>query len=169
MYIKKLQNWTQKDWDLFFKQYPKICKDSQKEIKNILTLEKKEDIEKHFFILEAHGIINGIGPWWLGRFFRRINTFLFKWVRYEWHDIMYAIWGAEEDRKKADYGLWKYSLECVYNSFLEIWKLQIGNIELIILSIIYILFVPFRVLIAGFCYIMVRIFGKYGAFRFIKT
>ncbi len=168
MYIKKLKNWRNEDWELFFKQYPNLEPHQKREVKQILCMKNKDIIEEHFWVLEFYGIINWIGPGWLSRFFRKIITFLFRWVKYEWHDIGYAIWWNEQDRKNTDKGLWKYSFEWVEKSFWKIWEMKLWNLELIIFSVLYVFFVPLRLVIAGFCYFMVRIFWRYGAFRYLE-
>ena len=60
MYISKLETYTNKDWKLFFKQFPALSHVEKKEVVQILTLPTKEAIEASFDRLFELKIINGL-------------------------------------------------------------------------------------------------------------
>lgn len=136
MYIKRLETWTSLEWESYFKQYNIIDDNIKLKIKQILCW-NKEYIEDNFEFLQEVWIINWIWPWYIGSFFRNLLTKSFKYVRYEWHDIEYWIFGTEKDRKRSDDWLLKYSL-------------QEENLNIPQIMFIY------------FCYYSVRIWGKWS-------
>lgn len=112
MYIKQLHQWNTLNWKIFYKSLKiRLSAKDKSLIKEILTHPNKDYIENNFNILEKYWIINWIWPWYFPRHARRILTYLFKYVRYEWHDIMSSIWWTEKDRKRADLWLFYYSFK----------------------------------------------------------
>ena len=161
MYITQLEDWNSTDWVFFFAEFH-LSEEEELEVKQILTLPLKSGIEWHFERLYELEVINWIWPWFLMKGTRRAISWLFRWVRYEWHDIMYAVWWIEYDRLKADYWLFKYSLLSI-SDFIRDWE---GKISPILMLFIYIASV-FQFVIALFCYIMVVIFGRFWSFRYV--
>lgn len=159
MYIEQLSAYTEKDWELFFNQFPSLTREQQEEVKTILTLETKEGVENYFPYLHEIGILNWIGPWYLMRWTRKLISAMFKWVRYEWHDIMYAVGGTERDRLDADYWLLKYSKKTIKENTWQWWIL--AKPFILMASVM-------QYLSAYFCYIMVVLFGRWWSFRYIK-
>ena len=162
MYIKNIENWNENDWWYFFMQFTYLNKEKQKEVKQILTLPDKSAIEQHFDKLEEYWIINWIWPWYFIKIMRNIISWLFKGVRYEWHDIMYSIWGNEKDRLKADYWLLKYSIQTI--------KIWIAKAKLIFNPIsmwLYYIASFIQLLLAYFCYFMVVLFWRFWSFRYL--
>lgn len=166
MYIKRLESWDEKKWKKYFLQFPKIKTDQEKqEIKQALTLSSKEAVESFFPLFRKYGIINGIWPGYMGAFFRGIISQVFKWVRYEWHDIEFGIFGSEYDFHHANYGLLKYSLETIARNFRTIMKLELNIVFKTSLILLFYIYSVVMYWIAGFCYIMVELFGR-SAFSF---
>ena len=48
MYIKKLENWSYREWRHFFSQYKNLTDTERAEIRTILTSKYKSDIEAGF-------------------------------------------------------------------------------------------------------------------------
>lgn len=112
MYIKQLIKWSDDDWELFYHSLKiELLQIDKMTIRFILSNKSKLYIENHFHILSRYWIINWIWPWYFPNYARKMLTYLFKYVRYEWHDIMSSIWGTEKDRKKADLWLFYYSIK----------------------------------------------------------
>lgn len=164
MYITKLENWDRSDWKAFYRVFPWLDEDDKFQVKQILTLPMKISIENSFEFLKNLWVINGIWPWYLWACFRAIISKIFKWVRYEWHDIMYAIGGDSNDRYMADKWLLKYSKETIRDNIDKVHEMD-GNplSEIFILLAVYIASI-LQYWIVLVCYSMVRIFGK-SAFR----
>ena len=136
MYIKRLEKFNTRDWDVFLSIYN--IKDIKEKIlcETILTSLNKSYIEDNIDILKKVWIVNGVWPWYLPSFIRTIITSLFKNVRYELHDIEYSIPWTKQDRYRADKGLLKYSLQ---------WLSK----QLTIL-------IPIKILIVVICYLLIR-------------
>ena len=162
MYIKQLQSWTHKDWQQFIQD--KHIENAE-EVMQILTGDKNL-IESNFNTLTKAWIINGIWPWYFPASFRYIITLLFPEVRYEFHDIMYAIWWTEIDRLEADNWLLKYSLKWLYKTIENIDKNISNNFIKILALAIYFLSLIISVPTIIICYVIVRAFGRFS-FRYI--
>lgn len=153
MYISKIEKWDWEDWQQFFAQYKNLTKDNRIEIMDILTRSDKKEIEYSFPRLIDLWLINWIWPWWFISSIRKFISWLFNWVRYEWHDIMYAIWWNEQDRHNADYWLFKYSVMSI-EQIIEQARFLLSPFSLIFIYIaLYI-----QLSIAFLCYMMVVLF-----------
>ena len=161
MYIEKLISWTSLDWNEFFSQF-ELSENEKMDVKIILTLPNKEEIESHFPRLEMLGIINWIWPWFLMKGTRKFISWLFQWVKYQWHDIMYAIWWIEMERLEVDYWLLKYSYLSVV-LFLAQSRARLSPMFMIVIYMVSIM----QLSVALFCFIMVITFGRFGSFRYI--
>ena len=162
MYIERLNSWGKSDWRDFFSQYHLNPKD-EKRVRKILSSLRKEEIESNFWNLIELWILNGIWPWYLMKWTRKFISWLFRWVKYEWHDIMYAIWWNERDRLDADYWLLKYSYLSV--------RIFIIKSRMALNPLLFLLLYPIaliQILLALFCYIMVMCFGRFWSFRYIN-
>jgi hypothetical protein len=108
--------------------------------------------------------LNGIWPFWFPMNIRAFITWICPYFRYEWHDLMGAIWGSEYDRKTSDLGMVKYSFISILNDIIiaidSRCSLRIFYKCLISLTI--------RSTIVIVFYILVRIFGRFWSFRYLK-
>lgn len=163
MYLDILYTWTWKDWEDFFSQFPSLTKHQKWQVKQILTLNTKSWVESHFDYLEKIGILNWIWPWYFMKTFRKFISYMFRWVKYEWHDIMYAIGWKERDRLDADYGLLKYSVISI-REFIIKSRMTFNPISMILVYLASVL----QFTTAFFCYIMVVLFGRFWSFRYLK-
>lgn len=121
-----------------------------------------------FEILEEAGIINWVGNNILPSWLRWILTQLCYYLDFKIHDANY--WLIEDlpykhreiERKKADFGLLKYSwLSPIY--YIEKFSLTglvIKDIGNIILTVIMFIFSLIACVVAIFAYILVRFWGK---------
>jgi len=157
MYIKQLENYTNKDWDEL-KYNLEIYGQDFKILKQILTFGTKQEIEKHFWFLEKIWIINWIWPWFLWKKFIKIISFLFKWVKYEWHDIIYYIWWNTKDKLKSDYWLLKYSIISIQEKIKEIYKINLNYYAKWLVMWSYLLSLLITIPIIIFCFIIVVLF-----------
>lgn len=163
MYLDKLYTWTWKDWEDFFSQFPGLTKRQRVQVKQILILNTKKWIESRFDYLEKIGILNWIWPWYMMKIFRKLVSYMFRWVKYEWHDIMYAIWWKERDRLDADYWLLKYSVISI-REFIIKSRMTFSPLSMILVYLASSL----QFIMAFFCYIMVVLFWRFWSFRYLK-
>lgn len=164
MYINRLQDWTKKDWREFTLWLELWESESLKMIQT-LTLPKKEWIEANFDTLKALGVINWIWPSYLRSSTIYLISKFFKGVRYEWHDIEYGIGWSEEDRKKADKGLLKYSKKTIKDNIRKAKEVEFGLIgNFLFLSGTY-LATALQYWFVYFCYLAVVAFWRF-AFRY---
>lgn len=165
MYIKKLELWGDWEWWEYFSYYNFNHVDRDK-VRIILTLETKQEIEKHFHYLTEVGILNGIWPSYLSNVARKIISYLFAGVRYEWHDINCWIWWDSEDFHRTNYGLLKYSFITVSKNIESIMNLEINRILKLWTLLFTFPFFSFQYIVGFICYIMIEFYGE-KAFRFI--
>lgn len=159
MYIEKLKTWTNNDWWELFDIYG-IWVEKWKEVRALLTSPSKEEIESNWRLLEGINMVNWVWPSSLMSITRKIISFLFRGVKYRWHDVSYALGGTERDRWKADWGLLKYStLSIIY------WLLVAYASNSPIVLPLFLLAAIIQFAIALFCYLAVAIFGVF-AFRY---
>ena len=158
MYIKKLKHWDESDWQCMFDNWD-IEFTNRSEIKQILTLPSKISIENNFNRLKELWVINWIWANWMWKLCIKIITFLFPWVRYEWHDINYLLWGTDDDKIKCDYWLFKYSLLTIWNNFN-----LLSNIEIIFLfkELFMLIYFPLAILKLFILLIMWRLLDYFG-------
>lgn len=161
MYIKKLESWTSLEWNKFFTQFPLLLEEEKEEVKYILKQDKRY-IESSFEKLWDMGVINGIGAFWFPVSLRATITWICPYFRWEWHDLMWAIWGTEEERKKSDVGMLKYSFISISSDI--IISIESGNIIKILHKCLFSNII--RTTITVIFYILVRIFGRFGSFRY---
>lgn len=170
MYLKKyIWNWNNHDWDSFFSQFPHLFLYDdyhliETEIKIILR-GNKEEIEANFDYLEELWILNGIWPFWFPMNVRALITWICPYFRYEWHDLMWAIWGTEYDRKTSDLGMIKYSFMSILSDI--IIAIDSRNTLKILYKCFFSLVI--RSSIVTMFYILVRIFGRFWSFRYLKN
>lgn len=162
MYLKILESWDGEDWSKFFLALPELSKEQRVEVMEILSKEKKEDIELYFPRLKQLWIINWIWPYWFTNSFRNYITWLFSFFRYEWHDLFSAIGWTEEDRKETDKGMLKYTTFSIQEKTAE--RIDEGNGFIIWYNLF--ICVPFKYLVAFSFYGLVRVFGRFWSFRY---
>lgn len=162
MYIKRIESWWEKNWSAYFDYtWMNYTKQERKEIVGILTQDKKEDVERGFPRLRELGIINWIWPSFFIRSIRNLLSWFFRWVKEEWHDIMYWIGWTEAERLDTDFWLFKYSYLSTRGFVVE------GRIRLNpILSLLLYPIAFIQILFALLCTIIVVVFGRFN-FRYI--
>lgn len=120
MYIKQLEKWSDRDWDIFFFSLPFWMRDSREdEIKYILTRENKQEIEDQFPRLQKILLINGVWPSWFTQKMRDMLSWFFPYIRWEWHDIMFSIWWTYKNFIDANNWLLKYSIISLLSGWLN--------------------------------------------------
>lgn len=161
MYLKKLETWDWENWQIFLNQYPLLDRRERAEVMQILTYPEKIQIEEKFPRLIELWVLNGVWPWYLMKWTRRLISWFFRGVRYEWHDIMYAIGWTEMDRIKADWGLMKYSLISI-NDWVKFWRGIYNPISLLFIYIASII----QLIPVAFCFLMVICFWRFWSFNY---
>jgi len=157
MYIKKLENYTNKNW-YELKHELNLSHQDYIMLKQVLTSKTKKEIEKHFLFLEKVWIINWIWPWFFWKKIIKIISFLFKWVRFEWHDIRYFTGWNIKDKLKSDYWLLKYSFLSIRDKYKQINKLDLAFYSKALIIWAYNLSLIITIPIIVFCFIMVVLF-----------
>ena len=163
MYIKQIREWGGANWEEFFSQFPLLKKEERGEVRQILTLPTKEGIEASFKRLSSLWIINWIWPWYLMRNMRKFISWAFRGVRYEWHDVMYAIWWTETDRLNADYWLFKYSYQSTMILVIK-WRMRVNPFLWLFLYPLALT----QIVLAFLCFMAVVLFWRFWSFRYIK-
>lgn len=115
MYLQEyIGTWTSLEWNKFFTYWKHLTDEDKQKIKVILKWDKQA-IEESFHILKDMWLLNGIWPSWFPPIIRIVLTWLFPYFRWEWHDLMYSIWGTAKDRHKSDLWALKYTLISITN------------------------------------------------------
>ena len=166
MYYNQLEKWTSLEWGELLKDVPSLNEEQKERLKFILKSEAKAELMLHFPELKTMGVWNWICPNWAWKFFRGIISLLFKWVRYEFHDIGYLIWGTKEDRKKADLGLVYYSIKTIRDQYLKIKGIDMVLFSQIAFRGMFFILCFFQISVILFCYLMVRSLWWYKSFRY---
>lgn len=168
MYLKKyIWNWNNHDWDAFFSQFPSLVLTEEivKEDIKIILRGEKEMIEANFDYLEELWILNGIWPFWFPMNIRAFITWICPYFRYEWHDLWYSVANNSEERKDFDLWMVKYSFMSILNDI--VIAIDSRNTFKIIYKCFFSLVI--RSSIVTMFYILVRIFGRFGSYRYIKN
>ena len=136
MYLKQLESWEYYDWEMFF--FELWIKDKE-EVKTILTRNEKKNIEADFSRLWE--LINGVGPSWFTQKMRNIVTWFFPYIRFEWHDINFALGGGFKEFYRANWGLLKYSFISIFKGWFN--DVVMSPISIAIILVFYIFVMTF--------------------------
>ncbi len=144
MYIKQLEKWNNADWYKFFNYLPFWIREYREdEIKIILTYNSKEDIEAQFSRLKQILLLNGVWPSWFTQKMRDIITWFFPYIRWEWHDIMFAIGGTYKDFCNANWWLLKYSFYSLFKWWIN--DIIMSPLSITIIILFYLLVMTFGI------------------------
>lgn len=165
-YIKRLNNYTDKELNLMFYKNKIIDNNIKYKILELLKW-NKIDIDNNFSELKTLNVINWIGSSKLWYTLIRLLSYLLAWVKYEWHDIMYFVWGTFIDKINADFWLLKHTIYSAFWIFKKIFYLELSPIVKIMFYMVSIISVIFYIWLWLIIFFILIIFGN-TAFNFIN-
>lgn len=144
MYIKQIESWNDYQWNSFFFSLPFWMRNAREdEIKIMLSSNTKEEIEAQFPRLKTILLINGVWPWYFSQMMRDMITWLFPYIRFEWHDIMFAIGWTYKDFCNANWWLLKYSFYSLFKWWIN--DVIMSPLSITIIILFYILVMTFGI------------------------